>query len=348
MLLCFAKKSNRIMNIQKRKDAFVQLGLFFSKITVSGHSDFENAYQFNNWFTFENISIATKAWSLLLTKSNLDKWLSSYTLQQSEPKTVAIIMAGNIPLVGFHDLLCVLITGNKSIIKFSEDDKILPKLVIDELIRIEPEFTNYITISDERLPKDFDAVIATGSNNTNRYFEYYFRNKAALLRKNRTSVAVLTGTESADDLQKLGGDIFTYFGLGCRNVSKIYVPESYDLATFFESIEHHSTVLEHHKYTNNYNYHKAIFLLNLAPHLDNNFIVVKEDESLASPLGTLFYERYSSLDVLNEKLKSRSEDIQCVVGYSGINGAVNFGKAQSPELWDYADGVDTIDFLNNL
>ncbi len=333
------------MNFQQRVDAFVQLGYFFNEISTSDHPTFAEAYNYNNWFTPENVRLATKSWANQLQKANLESWLSNYHFHPSPPKTVAIIMAGNIPFVGFHDLLCVLISGNKALVKLSDDDKFLPKLLIEELIRISPEMAEFITISEDRLPKQYDAVIATGSNNTNRYFEYYFRNKPSLLRKNRSSVAVISGNESVDEMNKLGDDIFTYFGLGCRNISKIYVPQNFDLTIFFEGIERYNTMMQHHKYANNYNYHKAIFLLNLAPHLDNNFIVIKEDQSISSPLGTLFYERYQDIEALKNELQLKKEQIQCVISHLQIDGALPFGKAQAPELYDYADGVDTLNFL---
>jgi hypothetical protein len=336
------------MNFQQRVGVFVQLGEFIRQISTTDHPKFAEAYIHNQWFTPENVRSAMAAWGNLLAKPKLEEWLAPYSLNETKAKTIAIIMAGNIPLVGFHDLLCILISGNKALIKLSDDDAVLPKLLVAELIRIEPKMADYITISDTRLPKDFDVVIATGSNNSNRYFEYYFRNKPALLRKSRTSVAVLTGNETAEEMNRLGDDIFTYFGLGCRNVSKIYVPEGYDLATFFEGIEPYNKLMQHHKYANNYNYHKAIFLLNLALHLDNNFIVVKEDEAIASPLGTLFYEYYTSLPLLKEKLIKQQDEIQCVVSKTDIEDSIPFGKSQYPELSDYADGVDTMRFLLDL
>ena len=336
------------MNFQQRIDAFVKLGEFLLKISKGEQPKFSEAYHHNNWFTPENIKLSTMAWAEQLKKHHLDAWLLQYEIPERTPKNIAIIMAGNTPLVGFHDLLCVLITGNKAIVKFSEDDKILTRFLIDKLIEIEPGMANLVSICDDRLPKDFDAVIATGSNNSNRYFEYYFRNKPALLRQNRSSVAILTGNETTEEINKLGDDIFTYFGLGCRNVSKIYVPEGYDIATFFEGIEHYKTVLLHHKYTNNYHYHKSIFLLNLAPHLDNNFVIVKEDEGIASPLGVLFLEHYASLEKVFEELRDKLNVVQCVVSKTNFAGTVPFGKSQLPELWDYADGVDTIKFLLGL
>ena len=336
------------MNFQKRVNAFVKLGEFLQNCSNQELPKFEEAYHHNHWFTPENVKLSLQSWAGLLTKYNLEKWLSEYEIKEKIPKNIAIIMAGNIPLVGFHDLLCVILSGNNAIVKLSDDDKILPQFLIDELIKIEPEMANYIFISDGRLPKNFDAVIATGSNNTFRYFEYYFRDKPSLLRKNRSSVAILTGNETQEEMTKLGDDIFLYFGLGCRNVSKIYIPIDYNIATFFEGIEPYNKILQHHKYANNYHYHKSIFLLNLAPHLDNNFVILKEDKAIASPLGVLFSENYNSLDSLFETLRIRKEEIQCVVSKTNFENSVAFGKSQSPELWDYADGEDTMQFLLSL
>jgi hypothetical protein len=248
-------------------------------------------------------------------------------------------------LVGFHDLISVLITGNKALVKLSTDDTILMKWVIESILKIEPAFAAYIEICETRLPLQFDAVIATGSNNTNRYFEYYFRNKKSLLRKNRNSVAVLTGQETAEDLKKLGEDIFTYFGLGCRNVSKLYVPVGYDFVPFFEAIESFYEIGNHHKYINNYTYHKAIFLMNLTPHLDNNFLLLKEDEQIASPLGVMFHSSYNTIDELQQFLSMKSNEIQCTVSNFKMPNNFSFGEAQQPELWDYADGEDTLSFI---
>lgn len=334
------------MNFQQRIDAFVKLGQFFEQsTTVADHPVFYKAYTQNPWFTVAHTQQSLKAWADNLRESRLNEWLAGYTIPETIPQTVAIIMAGNIPLVGFHDLLCVLITGNKALVKLAEDDTTLMKWVIEELISIEPEFASFIEISENRLPQGFDAIIATGSNNSNRYFEYYFREKRSLLRGNRNSVAILSGKETPEDLQKIGADIFTYFGLGCRNVSKIYVPRDYDITQFLDGIESHNDVGNHHKYANNYTYHKAILLMNLTPHLDNNFMLLKEDERIASPLGILYYERYDSQEALLETLKGKQSEIQCIVSKSDLPGTIPLGKAQQPELWDYADGVDTIAFL---
>lgn len=334
------------MNFQHAIHILSQLGTFFKEESTKDNPVFTKAYQQNPWFTIEYTKKAIAAWGDQLSTEHLNKWLSVYQdMPQPEPKNVVVIMAGNIPLVGLHDLLSVLVCGHKAIVKLSSDDTVLMKWVIESFINIAPEWTGKIEITDERLPKNFDAVIATGSNNTNRYFEYYFKTKPSLLRKARTSVAVLTGNETPEDLHKLGEDIFTYFGLGCRNVSKIYVPEGYDIAHFYEGIADFYEHINHNKYANNYTYHKAILLMNLTKHFDNNFLLLKEDNNIASPLGVMFYEQYTNLDELSKTLENHKDQIQCVVSKIAINNSVPLGKAQQPELTDYADGVDTVKFL---
>ncbi len=337
------------MNFQQRVDVLVQLGKVLRE--TAGQQDvpvIHKAYQLNPWFTPSNIQQSMLAWGDSLSETNIRKWTLAYQWDEKPQRTIALIMAGNIPLVGLHDLICVLVCGHKALVKVSEDDATLMKWVINELIVLQPALADCIEISEQRLPKNFDAVIATGSNNTNRYFEYYFRNKPSLLRANRNSVAIITGNETPEDYQKLGADIFTYFGLGCRNVSKLYVPAGFDFAHFYEGIEHLNDIGNHHKYANNYTYHKALFLMNLAPHLDNNFLLVKEDEKIASPLGVMFYEYYTDINVLLEQLKTRESEIQCMVCKTNLPGTLPLGKAQAPELWDYADGVDTVKFLQEL
>lgn len=334
------------MNFQHAIHILSQLGTFFKEESTKDNPVFTRAYQQNPWFTIEYAKKAIAAWGDQLSTDHLNKWLSVYQdMPQPEPKNVVVIMAGNIPLVGLHDLLSVLVCGHKAIVKLSSDDTVLMKWVIESLINIAPEWADKIEVTDERLPKNFDAVIATGSNNTNRYFEYYFKTKPSLLRKARTSVAVLTGNETPEDLHKLGEDIFTYFGLGCRNVSKIYVPEGYDIAHFYEGIADFYEHINHNKYANNYTYHKAILLMNLTKHFDNNFLLLKEDNNIASPLGVMFYEQYTNLDELSKTLENNKDQIQCVVSKIAINNSVPLGKAQQPELTDYADGVDTVKFL---
>ena len=334
------------MNFQQTKKGLIELGQSLKKWSLSDDSVIEEAYLYNNWFTKENIRMSLNNWSDQLIEEKLMHWMEKYVIGEHPAKRVAIIMAGNIPLVGFHDLVCVLLSGHYALVKMSSDDKILMKAVINELIRINPGFENRIELFEERIPKDFDAVIATGSNNTHRYFEYYFKSKPHLLRKNRSSVAVLTGNETPEDFQKLAVDIFSYFGLGCRNVSKVYVPESYDFTAMFDNLNAFSYVIDHNKYANNYTYHKSIFLMNLTKHLDNGFMMVKEDKAIASPLSALFFEFYSSKEALKKELELRKEEIQCIVGK--INEYIPFGHSQFPEWSDYADGVDTMTFLLSI
>ena len=337
------------MNFQHTIQIVSQLGAFLKQEAASDNPVFIRASQQNPWFTNEYVKKALGAWGSELTKENLNNWLISYqNIPQPQPKKVVVIMAGNIPLVGLHDLLSVLLCGHKVIVKLSSDDTVLMKWVIENLVRLAPELSTEIEITEERLPKDFDAVIATGSNNTNRYFAYYFKNKSSLFRKSRTSVAVLTGNETPEDLYKLGEDIFTFFGLGCRNVSKIYLPEGYNIATFYEGIADFYEHINHHKYANNYTYHKAILLMNLTKHFDNNFLLLKEDSAIASPLGVMFYEHYSDINELAQTLALQKENIQCVVSKVAINNSLPLGKAQQPELTDYADGVDTVKFLMEI
>jgi len=333
------------MNLDNRINALSQLGEFLA--SQNHHAIFDKAYIHNNWFTQKFVANAFIPWSDLLSPNNLYLWTSNYPIKdQKEVKTILIIMAGNIPLVGFHDLLSVLICGHKALVKLSSNDTIIPKYIIDELIRIEPGFADLIVISDNTIGSVYDAVIATGSNNSNRYFEYYFKNKSNLLRGNRNSLAILNGDESKDDLEKLADDVFMYFGLGCRNVSKLMLPRNFNFEALFEAFEKYVGLIEHNKYANNYTYHKAILLMNQTPHLDNGFILLKEDKAIASPLGVLFYEFYDTENEIDEIISKNKENIQCIVSKDSNN--IQFGQAQYPKLSDYADGKDTIEFLCSL
>ena len=263
------------------------------------------------------------------------------------PKTIGLILAGNIPLVGFHDFLSVLISGHKVLVKTSSNDQHLIKFLAKYIIAVTPEIENFITFTDGKL-ENFDAVIATGSNNTARYFEFYFKDKPSIIRKNRNSVAVLNGKETQQELEDLGEDIFRYFGLGCRNVSKIFLPKDYNFETFFEAMYKHKDVIYYEKYSNNYDYNKAVFLMSNFKLLDNEFLTLKEDTSFASPISSLFYEYYDDLEDLKQRLEVHKEQIQCVVSANLIPKSIAFGQTQKPQLWDYADNVDTIDFLIKL
>ena len=342
-------------------EAFVKLGEFlktFCDFTNSDGNIVENndpwinrftdivarANHHNGWFTQDNITHSFREWSKVLSKEKLEAWVSKYDTQQNQHKKVAIIMAGNIPLVGFHDFLSVLITGNTALVKLSSNDKLLLPLISEYLIHIDPSLKEKIEFSDN-LGGNFDAVIATGSNNTARYFEYYFGKKPHIIRKNRNSVAILKGTESKKELQLLGEDIFRYYGLGCRSVSKLLVPHGYDFDSFYKAIYDYKDIINETKYANNYDYNKAVYLMSEFKFLDNGFLIVKEDESYASPIASVFYEHYDSESSLKEKLKKDTDKIQCIVGDNVIGNTVPFGDTQKPELWDYADGVDTVEFL---
>ena len=305
-------------------------------IILAGHK--------NGWFTEENIRFALYQWSVVLTEEQLSEWLSKYNVNTNRPKTVALIMAGNIPLVGFHDFLATLLTGNSALIKLSSNDTILLPLVAEYLIEKEPALADRIVFQTEKL-EGFEAVIATGSDNTARYFEYYFGKVPHIIRKNRNSVAVLTGKESNDELRTMGEDIFRFYGLGCRNVSKLFVPRDYDFDTFFKSIDAYRPIIDQRKYSNNYDYNKAVYLMSEFKLLDNGFLILKEDKSHASPIASLFFEEYDSLTEVKERLKVDAEKFQCVVGAGVLDSEIPFGQTQSPSLVDYADGVDTVEFL---
>jgi len=346
------RNSKISMQLKQRINAFIALGTYLKRIAFENDDAeakriFQIAEAENGWFTQDNIRFALKSWSEALSEENIQQWISNYQMEETNPKIVAIIMAGNVPLVGFHDFLSVLITGNKVLAKLSSNDKTLLPFFSNYLISVEPDFKNYIEFTEGRL-KDFDAVIATGSNNTARYFEYYFGKYPHIIRKNRNSVAVLTGNETEEELTALADDIFRYFGLGCRNVSKIYIPENYDFEAFFKAMYSWKEIIHNHKYINNYDYNKAVYLMDSFPLLDNEFLLLKEDNGFSSPISVVFYEKFSSFQKLKKELEVQSENIQCVVSNANLPNEVPFGMAQTPDLWDYADGVDTVDFLLKL
>ena len=299
----------------------------------------------NPWFTKENIDKALNAWHEQLKVDMFSAWLSPYKLKEvASPKKVLIIMAGNIPLVGFHDFLTVLISGHKVVIKMSSTDNVLLRLLIDKLISIAPEFKERISFIEEVKNRKFDAVIATGSDNSAQYFEYYFKGAKKIIRKNRRSVAVLDGSESDMELQGLANDVFAYFGLGCRNVSKLFLPKGFDLDNLFKAFYPYSDVVNHKKYGNNYDYNKAIFLMGSNDLIENGFLLMKEDKSLLSPVAMLYYEFYNDMHTVEQFVEENAEQLQCVVSKKDIP----FGNTQKPNLWDYADGVDTVEFLRDL
>ena len=332
---------------QQNINNLVRLGELLSK-TEQFNDIFDKAEQQNSWFTRANVIFAFKSWSEALSKNNVQQWLSQYQLPQTtSPKKILIIMAGNLPLVGFHDLLCVLVAGHKAIVKLSSDDRVLLPYLITQIRTFAPEWAEAVAFTDDKVT-EYDAVIATGSDNTARYFEYYFGKKPHIIRKNRHSVAVLTGEETPEELQDLGKDIFLYYGLGCRSVSKLFVPQGYDFDLLFQAIYPYKDIIEEQKYANNYDYNKAVYLMSLYKLLENGFLLLKEDEHYGSPIATLFYEYYTNKEALKKKLATDREKIQCVVGHNFINGEIPFGQTQTPKLWDYADGVNTLTFLLNL
>ncbi|MGI4750249.1 MAG: acyl-CoA reductase [Janthinobacterium lividum] len=305
--------------------------------------------QYNAWFTPESVLQAVQAIGKMLNFQDLEHWLPQDAGTVFTGKKVGLVLAGNIPVVGFHDVLCVLVSGHFAMIKASTNDSRLISYILKQLVLLAPELTSRYEFT-ERLA-NFDAVMATGSNNTSRYFEYYFGKVPNIIRKSRNSLAVLSGDESEADLQKLGHDIFDYFGLGCRSVSKILVPEGYDFGKLFRAIEVFQPIINHHKYNNNYDYNKSIYLVNRAEHLDNGFLLLKQDEKIASPLAVLFYDFYADLEEVNFKLNQQQEAVQCVVSNTQLTEqvqVVGFGESQHPQLWDYADGINTMDFLQAI
>lgn len=352
------------MTIDDHKSHLITLGKFLKQFQVSnsvmnsdipGNTEFfeemnqkiDSAIHHNGWFTRENIIFSLQQWSEALTPENLKLWLGEYDLSKSGDKTVGIVMAGNIPLVGFHDFLSVLVSGHKVLVKLSTNDKQLLPVIAAYLMHLDSRYENRIKFTDNKM-KDLDAVIATGSNNTARYFEYYFKNKPSIIRKNRNSVAILTGNETKEELEKLSEDIFRYYGLGCRNVSKLYVPENYDFDSFFKAMFKWNPIINQAKYANNYDYNKAVYLMSEFKLLDNGFLMLKEDEGFGSPIATLFYEKYQDEKKLKDLLKTDEEKIQCIVKNDSNMNEVKFGQTQKPQLWDYADNIDTIDFLSKL
>ena len=348
------------MDLETKKNVFVTLGRFLNQFAENNsnkdlsvphtelfYEEFEQLIQLsqshNGWYTSEQVYFSIQSWAKALTQENLDQWTSSYEFTSSESKTIALILAGNIPLVGFHDFISVLISGHNVLVKTSSDDQHLLPFLAKYLITVEPQLANKITFVEGKL-EGFDAVIATGSNNTARYFEYYFKDKPSIIRKNRNSVAVLNGQETKEQLIALGEDIFRYFGLGCRNVSKLFVPKGYSFDAFFEAIFEYQEVIHYEKYANNYDYNKAVFLMSNYKLLDNGFLTLKEDSSHASPISSVFYEYYDSLSEIEKRLESEAETIQCIVSNNLVQNSIPFGKTQRPQLWDYADHVDTISF----
>jgi Acyl-CoA reductase (LuxC) len=334
------------MTLQDRIEVFVGLGTFLKdeknieEIELWG----DLARQQNAWFTKENVKKSLNAIAQeFLDEEKLKNFTRNYPSLNDDfqAKKIGVVMAGNLPSVGFHDLLCVVLSGHECMAKLSSQDTVLMKALIAKLKEFNLEIK--ITISEQL--KGVDALIATGSDNTSKHFEYYFKNVPHIIRKNRTSIAVLSGEETVEELQDFGNDIFSYFGLGCRNVSKVYVPVNYDFTKFFESIENYNQIIHQTKYLNNYEYNKSILLVNGVKHLDNGFLLVTQNEALVSPISILYFEEYSDNEIIKQIVEDKKDKIQCVVG-KGRN--IELGNAQAPKLEDFADGVDTMSFLESV
>jgi hypothetical protein len=346
------------MELTQRADAFSALGQWMEHCTEEQLAPaIYQAHQENQWFTPSHILQAAHSIGQSLQPKKMQHWLALYPELASQPeaKKVGIIMAGNIPLVGFQDLLNVLMWGHHAIVKMSSSDQKLLPFILQKLYSIEPRFEGSIVLADKLA--GFDAAIATGSNNTARHFEYYLRHVPHLIRNNRSSAAILSGHETVKEMKDLGKDIFSYYGLGCRNVSKLYLPENFDIGWFYEPLQSFEDIGNHNKYANNHAYQKALHLMNLMEIYDNDFLLLKKEEAISSPVSVVYYETYTDLDSVIKSLADKAPELQCVAtniaeaSASLVNVAipsVALGKTQSPELWDYADGVDTMQWLMQL
>ena len=336
--------------LKDRIKALENLGNYFSDISDKDSQyeplfdAIERANLQNGWFQREACMEAIQSWGAALQPKNISQWINQYQINENNsPKTIAVIMAGNIPLVGLHDLISIWISGNRALVKCAAKASVL----IPFIVEINPLFQSLTSFTDGKL-EGFDAVIATGSNNAARYFDYYFSKYPHIIRKNRNGVAVLDGSETQEDMKNLGRDILQYYGLGCRNVSKLYLSKGFDLDLIFKGLYPYANIIEMNKYANNYDYYKAVYLISQFDFKENGFFILRENQAISSPIGTGNYEFYEGLDLLKKHLLDQKENIQCIVSNADIEGAIPFGQAQNPNLWDYADGVDTLEFLNRL
>lgn len=336
------------MDLNQRINSFLKLGQYLNSIELGTLDEIiEKASYKNPWFTPENIKLSFEGLITYLESNNLKKWISNYNFDGVSAKKIGVVMAGNIPMVGIHDMICILLSGHILKAKLSSQDDILIPFIARSLIKIDPSFEEKIEFVEQL--KDIEAVIATGSDNTSRYFEYYFSKYPHIIRRNRTSIAILSGKESAKTIAAIGHDMFSYFGLGCRNVSKLYLREEEKIEDIIKGFEKYKSLSDHNKYSNNYFYHKSIMLINQTVHLDNGFALFQENKKLNSPISIIYYEYYSDLNALKATLDLEKEKIQCIVSNIGsFENAVLPGGAQRPAIWDYADNIDTMQFLSNL
>ncbi|NVO09864.1 MAG: acyl-CoA reductase [Bacteroidales bacterium] len=345
------------MNIENRIDAFVVLGeRMLSESIQNSDFEFEKIIQeasiHNPWFTAENVYFAIESIANLWFKRDaLNSLIAKYPrthFTPKESKKVVVIMAGNIPFAGLHDLICVLLAGHRFLGKVSSKDGHLMAAVINMLCEINPEFSDLIELSEVTL-HGFDAVIATGSDNSSRYFDYYFKNYPTIIRKHRNSIAVITGKETDDELVQLSDDIFVYFGLGCRNVSKLMVPRDYSFLSMLKAFKTWQSLDTHNKYMNNYEFQKTMNIMNLVNHIDTDFMLLKQNESIGSTVGVVHYQEYEKIEDVLIYIDNHRDELQCIVGDSElIPNAIPFGTSQSPKLDEFADGIDTIEFLSKL
>lgn len=333
------------MNVTQRIDTFSALGNYILSNPTELQEIVHKSYLYNTWFTPENTNnalqnIATE----FLNKEKLEAWLSNYILDNTSntEKTIAMVAAGNIPMVAFHDILCVLISGNQLQLKLSEKDKYLLPFLLDKLTTINNTFKDKISIQEKL--ENFDAIIATGSNNTAKHFEFYFGKYKNIIRKNRNSMAILNGDESLQEIENLGHDIFDYFGLGCRNVSKIFAPKGFNLLRLKEGFAKHQQVMQHTQYMNNLDYQRTLYLMNQIPLLDIDFINIVDNPSLTSPISCLHVEHYDSIDEVHNYIIEQKDNLQCIIG----KDFMPFGKSQQPTLSDYADNIDTLKFILSI
>ncbi|MCK9292319.1 MAG: acyl-CoA reductase [Bacteroidales bacterium] len=352
------------LSLKQRQQAFIRLREFLSQFIesypISKETFFneqenhlahaiQKAMQNNAWFTEENILLAFDGIVRLLNEQDLTNWLQKYSVGKSDkPLNIGVVMAGNIPVVGFHDFMCVLISGNRFIGKLSSDDPYLLPALFNILVSFEPLVEGLAEFTADPFKK-VDAIIATGSNNTSRYFEYYFSRYPHIIRRNRNGLAVFNGDETINDLQQLSVDVFSFFGLGCRNVSMLYLPIGYDPKEMFPGFERYENIISHSKYFNNYLYNKSLLLVNKEAHYDNGFVLLRPHQSLSSPVGVLHYDFYHDTDQLIARLSSQQSEVQCIVSKNGwFKGSDHFGQAQKPSIDVYADQIDTMQFLIEL
>jgi hypothetical protein len=332
------------MNLQERCDLLIRLGEYMGSKEEAWEAAKYQAHGENNWFIPEFVQLAiNNIRNNFLQREKLQEFIHQYSIPSEtvDPKRVGVVLAGNIPLVGFHDVVCIFLNGHKAIIKPSSKDPILIKHLVQKLIEWMPEIASYLVLQD--MLKGCDAYIATGSNNTSRYFEHYFQKYPHIIRRNRTSIAILAGRETGEELENLADDICQFFGLGCRNVTKLFVPEDYDFIPLLGALNKYDYLINHNKYKNNYDHNLAMHILNNQYYMTNGSVLLIENNSPFSPISQVHYEFYNSIQTVENTVLNNS-DIQCIIG----RNHTPFGKAQCPSLNTFADGVNTMEFLLTL